>query len=62
MAKEILSAPMIFRVKSESPYCLNSETMLSYLKTQTITIEAEIISCDNIKIFNMELFFLKIEI
>lgn len=33
--KAIFEAPTIFRVKSESPYCWNSLTMLSNLKIQT---------------------------
>lgn len=33
--RDILEAPTEFRIKSERPYCLNSLTILSNLKTQT---------------------------
>ena len=51
VANEILSAPTIFLNKFDNPYCLNSKTMFSCLKTQTTTIEKEIIICDNINKF-----------
>ena len=44
VAKEILSAPTIFLNKFDSPYCLNSKTILLKRKTQTINIVIEIIS------------------
>ena len=33
--REIFEAPTKFRVKFDKPYCLNSNTILSNLKTQT---------------------------
>lgn len=45
VANVILEAPTMFLIKSERPYCLNSETMLSYRNTQTIMIDTETISC-----------------
>ena len=38
---DILEAPTMFLTKSERPYCLNSKTILSYLKIQTIIIDIE---------------------
>ena len=35
VANTIYEAPTKLRVRSESPYCLNSFTMLSHLKSQT---------------------------
>ena len=46
VAKEILNTPTMFLNKFDNPYCLNSKTMFSFLKTQTIIIEITI--CDNI--------------
>ena len=56
VANEILSEHTIFLNVLESPYCLNSKIILSYLNTQTITIEIEIVSCDNIIIFYINFF------
>ena len=61
VAKEILRAPTKFLKRLESPYCLNSKTILSYLNTQTIITDIETISCAMIKIFSI-VFFLNIEI
>ena len=56
VASEILDAPTIYLNKLDKPYCSNSFTILSYLKTQTINIDIDIIICDNTKIFSISMF------
>ena len=54
VASAIFDAPTAFLTKLDKSYCLNSKTILSYLKTHTIITDIETISCAKIEIFSIE--------